>query len=91
MVIIEAMSRRIPVVSFDCPYGPKAIITDGKDGFLVENGNTQQLAERICYLIEHDEERKAMGKNAVETARKYDINEIGKRWVCLFNGLLTDK
>ena len=91
MVIIEAMSHRIPVVSFDCPYGPKAIITDGQDGFLVENGNTQQLAERICYLIEHDEERKAMGKNAVETAKKYDINEIGKRWVCLFNSLLTDK
>ena len=90
MVIIEAMSRRIPVVSFDCPYGPKAIITDGKDGFLVENGNTQQLAERICYLIEHDEERKAMGKHALETARRYDINEIGKQWVSLFNSLLTN-
>lgn len=91
MVIIEAMKCGVPAVSFACPCGPKDIITDGKDGFLVENGNTRQLAERICYLIEHDEERKAMGKNAVETARKYDINEIGKRWVCLFNSLLTDK
>ena len=91
MVIIEAMSHHTPVVAFDCPYGPKAIITNGKDGFLVENGNTQQLAERICYLIEHEEERKEMGKNAVETAKKYDINEIGKRWVSLFGNLLTDK
>lgn len=91
MVIIEAMKCGVPAVSFACPCGPKDIITDGQDGFLVENGNTQQLAERICYLIEHDEERKTMGKNAVETAKKYDINEIGKRWSCLFNSILTDK
>ena len=91
MVIIEAMKCGVPAVSFACPCGPKDIITDGQDGFLVENGNTQQLAERICYLIEHDEERKVMGKNAVETAKKYDINEIGKRWSSLFNSILTDK
>lgn len=89
MVIIEAMSHCVPVVSFDCPYGPKAIITNRKDGFLVENGNTQQLAERICYLIEHDKKRKEMGKNAIETANKYNINEIGKQWVRLFNNLVN--
>ena len=91
MVIIEAMKCGIPAVSFACPCGPKDIITNGKDGFLVENGNTQKLAERICYLIEHDEERKGMGGHAIETAKKYDINEIGKRWVSLFNNLLKDK
>ena len=89
MVIIEAMKCGVPAVSFACPCGPKDIITDGKDGFLVENGNTQQLAERICYLIEHDEERKEMGKNAVETAKKYDINEIGKCWVKLFENIAS--
>lgn len=91
MVIIEAMKCGVPAVSFACPCGPKDIITNGKDGFLVENGNTQKLAERICYLIEHDEERKGMGGHAIETAKKYDINEIGKRWVSLFNNLLKDK
>ena len=89
MVIIEAMKCGVPVVSFACPCGPKDIIAEGKDGFLVENGNTQQLAERICYLIEHDKERKEMGKNAIETAKKYDINEIGKQWVRLFNNLVN--
>lgn len=89
MVIIEAMKCGVPTVSFACPCGPKDIITEGKDGFLVKNGNTQQLAERICYLIEHDEERKEMGRNAIETAKKYDINEIGKQWVRLFNNLIN--
>ena len=91
MVIIEAMKCGVPTVSFACPCGPKDIITDGKDGFLIENGNTKQLAERICYLIEHEEERKDMGNNAIETARKYDINEIGKRWVALFENIITSK
>ena len=90
MVIIEAMKCGVPAVSFACPCGPKDIITDGKDGFLVNNGNTKQLAERICYLIEHEEERKEMGKNAIETAKKYDINEIGKRWKELFENIVSE-
>lgn len=89
MVIIEAMKCGVPAVSFACPCGPRDIITDGKDGFLVENGNTQQLAERICYLIEHDEERKNMGKNAIKTAKKYGIDEIGKQWVELFKDITS--
>lgn len=84
MVIIEAMSCGIPVVSFACPYGPRYIITNGKDGFLVKDGDTGQLAERICYMIEHPEERIRMGKNATETAKEYTIEEIGKQWAELF-------
>ncbi len=87
MVIIEAMSCGVPVVSFACPYGPKYIITNASDGFLVENGNTGQLAERICYMIEHPEKRKEMGTNAIATAKRYCIEEIGKRWIKLFEDI----
>ena len=89
MVIIEAMKCGVPAVSFACPCGPRDIITDGKDGFLVENGNTQKLAERICYLIEHEEERKEMGNIAIQTAKKYGIDEIGKQWVELFREITS--
>jgi len=89
MVIIEAMSCGVPVVSFACPYGPRYIITNGKDGFLVKNGDTGQLAERICYMIEHPEERIRMRKNATETAKKYTIEEIGKQWTELFSKLTS--
>lgn len=89
MVIIEAMNCGVPVVSFACPYGPRYIITNGKDGFLVKDGDTGQLAERICYMIEHPEERIRMGKNATETAKKYTIEEIGKQWTELFSKLTS--
>lgn len=89
MVIIEAMSCGVPVVSFACPYGPRYIITNGKDGFLIKEGDTAQLAERICYMIEHPEERIQMGKNAIETAKKYTIEKIGKQWTNLFSKLTS--
>lgn len=89
MVIIEAMNCGVPVVSFACPYGPRYIITNGKDGFLVKDGDTGQLAEHICYMIEHPEERIQMGKNAIETAKKYSIEEIGKQWTELFSKLTS--
>lgn len=58
MSIAEAMSCGIPVVSFNCPCGPRYIIRDGEDGILVENGNVEQLADKICYLIEMNTEEK---------------------------------
>lgn len=91
MIIIEAMQCGIPAISFACPCGPKDIITNGNDGLLVENGNIQQLAESICYVIEHPEERRAMGKNAIDTAKRYSIDEIGKQWTRLFNELTSSK
>ena len=54
LVIVEAMSCGLPVVSYACPCGPKDIIEEGKDGFLVEVNDEQTLAARINQLIEDD-------------------------------------
>ena len=90
MVIIEAMACGVPAVSFACPCGPKDIIRDQEDGLLVENGNIEQLAEKICYLIEHDEVRKQMGKQAKNNVQRFMIENIGPQWENLFQELLTN-
>ena len=51
LVITEAMSCGLPVVSFDCPWGPRAIIQDGEDGLLVENGNVFQIFNIFTKIV----------------------------------------
>ena len=87
LVITEAMSCGLPCVSFACPCGPKDIITDGVNGYLVEPGNVEALAERICYLIEHEELRKEMGKAARKRAEDFREEKIMQQWVDLFENI----
>ena len=87
MTLIEAMSCGVPCISFDCPHGPRNIITDGKNGYLVEPENVEALAERICHLIEHEELRKEMGKAARKRAEDFQEEKIMQKWVNLFENI----
>ena len=87
MVLIEAMSTGLPLVAFDAPCGPKDIITDGKNGFIIQAGDTQTLSEKINQMIESDELRQTMGKQAREMSLTYSEEIIMKRWVDLFTSV----
>lgn len=91
MVITEAMACGVPPVSFTCPCGPRDIIRDGEDGLLVENGNIEELADKICYLIEHDPERKEMGQRAHLNVERFKIEHIAQQWKELFESLIKQK
>lgn len=91
LVIVEAMACGLPVVSFACPCGPRDIISDGVDGFLVEDGDCKGLAEAINRLIEDRDLRCSMGKNARLKAEQYTIEKIGRQWMDLFESLLANK
>lgn len=90
MVITEAMSCGVPPVSFDCPCGPKDIIDDGKDGLLVENGNIEELAEKISWLIENENIRMEMGQQARINAQRFRMENIVEHWKELFEELTSD-
>lgn len=87
MVIVEAMSKGLPVVSFDCPRGPSEIITHGRDGLLVANGDVDGLADGLLELIDDEPRRRALGAAALETSRAYDLTAIGRRWEELIEAL----
>lgn len=91
MVLIEAMSCGLPLISFDCPCGPKDIIKDGENGFLVEFGNIEEMAEKINYLIENEEKRIEMGKKSKELSYNYSEEKIMNQWKELFENLLENK
>lgn len=85
MVLVEAMACGVPVVSFDCPWGPADIIHDEEDGFLVGYLNTVEAAEKVVQLIESPELRKEMGTRARENVQRYNRNKVMKQWIDLFN------
>lgn len=87
MVLLEAMACGIPCVSFNCDYGPREIIANGDTGILVEDGNVEELAKSIMWMMEHHEERSIMGKKAYEAVKKYQIDAIMPNWIRLFNDL----
>ena len=91
LVLAEAMSCGLPVVAFDCPYGPADIVKDGENGFLVENRNIEAFAERVCQLIEDEQLRVKMGKTAIASVQRYRAEMIMPKWKQLFEQLIIKK
>lgn len=86
--IVEAMACGLPVVSFDCPWGPRSIISDNEDGILVENGNIDRLAEYMIFLMQNAEKRKCMSDNAIRNVQRFKIEKIAQQWKAIFKGLM---
>ena len=91
LALPEAMSCGIPVVAFDCPYGPSDIITNGEDGFIIPNRDTQLFAEKVCLLMDNPDLRKKMGKAGIASSRRYEAKLIMPQWKELFEQLTSKK
>ena len=83
MVLIEAMACGLPVVSFDCPCGPKDIVSDGEDGLLVENGNVEALADALSRLMDDDALRLSMSKAGRRNVQRFSMEQVAEQWRAL--------
>ena len=84
LVLPEAMACGLPVVSFDCPWGPRSIIVDGEDGLLVNNGDTEALADGLCKLMSDGNLRLSMAKAGVKNVQRFKIDHIAEQWRGIF-------
>ena len=87
LVLAEAMSCGLPVIAFDCPYGPADIISDRVDGFLVENRNVEEYSKRVCQLIESEQLRFKMGQAGVASSQRFRAGAIMPKWDLFFRHL----
>ncbi|WP_223166749.1 glycosyltransferase [Nonomuraea sp. SYSU D8015] len=87
MAVLEALSKGVPVVAFDCPHGPGEIITHGHDGLLVPPRDVGALAAAVGLLLDDEHERHRMGEAALRTSGRYDREAIGGRWAALLADL----
>jgi len=84
MVLPEAMSCGLPVVAFDCPYGPVDIITNGVDGFLVKGRDMKEFVGKVCLLIDNIDLRRQMGQAAIRSSQRYQADRVMPAWHELF-------
>lgn len=84
LVMPEAMSCGLPVVAFDCPYGPRDIVTDGTDGFLVAEGDEQGFADSMARLMDDASLCSTMGVAAAKSSQRYTAARIMPQWQQLF-------
>lgn len=84
MVLLEAQAAGLPAVCFACKCGPKDVITDGVDGFLVPEGNVGAFARALETVMKDDELRRRMGEAAYGNSSRYELDRIMELWERLF-------
>jgi glycosyltransferase involved in cell wall biosynthesis len=89
LVTMEAMAAGLPIVAVDGP-GTRDIVEHGKQGFLVEN-DTEALAKGIEKLLANPQRRKRFSNSALKKARTFEINELGKQMMSVYEEAIQDK
>jgi glycosyltransferase involved in cell wall biosynthesis len=87
LVLLEAMSKGMAVLSYDCPTGPAELIDDHRNGILVPAGDVDAFAAGLRELMQDEELRRRCAAAAVETASAYTVEAIGRRWEALLDEL----
>ena len=76
LVLLEAMNYGLPIIAYDCPVGPRALIQDGLNGFLIPDDNEAIFVEKLNKLMSDIELRKNMGTNAKQFITNFEMNKV---------------
>lgn len=91
LVIPEAMSCGLPIVTYDCPYGPASIIEDGKTGFLVPFNDRKDFVEKLSELFVNAKLRHCLGDMGSVISQRYDKMSIMPLWDSLFKTIINEE
>lgn len=91
LATLESMSHGCPVISYDIKYGPREQITEGVDGFLVEEGDIEAIADRALLLIRDPDRVTAMSKAAYAKALAHDHTSFIHDWQQVLNAVVEQK
>ncbi|WP_027391625.1 glycosyltransferase family 4 protein [Aquimarina latercula] len=90
LVLLEAQACGLPIVSFDCPYGPRNII-DKNTGILIPPYDNNAFVDQLNTLMSDRDRIQEMGKNARENAKNYQLDAVMALWQKMFNDLTPKK
>ncbi|QBO58364.1 glycosyltransferase family 4 protein [Chryseobacterium salivictor] len=89
MVLLEALSVGMPVISYDSPTGPKHILTDNEDSFLVPYKNLDIFVEKLTELMQNEDLRHEMGQKGRQNVQRFSIEKVMHQWKDLFTSLIN--
>lgn len=89
MILLEAQAYGLPIVTFDCKCGPSDVVTNGVDGYLVAEGDCNALSQKLSMVMDNENLRLQMGKEARKNSCRYSEENIMSKWDRLFNQLNT--
>ena len=87
LVLLEALKHGVPCVAYDCPFGPASIIEDNRCGYLIDNGNINVFAKKLCTLMNDENARKEFSKESIKRSKDFAIDTIMGKWINLFESL----
>src|SRR5690606_12971472 len=87
LVLLEAQACGLPIVSFNCPHGPKNIIKKDS-GYLVEHYNNKEFADKLSTLMNDVNMRKSFGINARINSENFSKDKIMGLWINMFNEIV---
>ena len=87
LVLLEALKHGVPCVAYDCPFGPASIIEDNRCGYLIDNGNINVFAKKLCTLMNDENARKKFSKESIKRSKDFAIDTIMGKWINLFESL----
>lgn len=91
MVLIEAMQYGLPILAYDVNFGPKEIIENDINGFLIKDNDVDSFVEHICYLIQNDDIRSDFSNNARLSLQRFSPDRVANDWINIFKKLGTKK
>lgn len=83
LVLCEAMECGLPVFSFDIEVGPKEIINNGYNGFLIKDRDINEMSKEIIEILNDKEKWNFISSNALQDVKKYHSENVAKLWMDL--------
>ena len=87
LVLIEAQNKNLPIVAFDVPFGPREIVVQNVNGFLIPPFDTIMIANKIGELIDNLELRKNFSEKSKLKFNEFEMETIISRWKSIFKNI----